>query len=217
VIALVAVPPLLAAAALVGVLHMSAPDHWVTLCILAQASQWRRSRLLAVSLVTAFGHVVLSVALGFAVVLVGTMFTQTLSEYLTTAIGAVMLLAGGFYGVWTLRSNHEEDYQKEAEQEGARIGGRGGRGVGYFAVLGGALSPDLSILPVFLLAVPMGVGVAIDTAIVFAVGSILSLTLLVLVGSKGLSEVFARVPPEYNDALVGFVIAAVGIYVLYAG
>jgi hypothetical protein len=63
----------------------------------------------------------------------------------------------------------------------------------------------------------MGLGLAIDTAIVFAVGSILSLTLLVLVGSKGLSKVFARVPPKYNYALVGFVIAAVGIYVLYAG
>ncbi len=50
-----------------------------------------------------------------------------------------------------------------------------------------------------------------------AVGSILSLTLLVLVGSKGLSEAFARVPPKYNNALVGFVIAAVGAYVPYAG
>ena len=214
---MVAVLPLLAAAALVGVLHMSAPDHWVTLCMLAQTSKWSTSRLMAVSLVTAFGHVVLSVALGLAVVLLGVVFTRTLSEYLTTAIGAVMLLAGAFYGVWAIVSNHKEDYQKEAEEEGARIGRRGGRGVGYFAVLGGALSPDLSILPIFLLAVPMGLGLAIDTAIVFAVGSILSLTLLVLVGSKGLSKVFARVPPKYNYALVGFVIAAVGIYVLYAG
>jgi putative Mn2+ efflux pump MntP len=72
-------------------------------------------------------------------------------------------------------------------------------------------------LPIFLLAVPMGLGLAMDTAVIFAVASILSLTLLVLLGSKGLSEAFARVPPKYNDALVGFVIAAVGVYVLYAG
>jgi len=123
---LVAVLPLLAAAALVGVLHMSAPDHWVTLCILAQTSKWSRSRLMAVSLVTALGHVVLSVALGFAVVLLGVVFTRTFSEYLTEAIGAVILLAGGFYGVWTLVSNRKEDYQKEVEEEGARIGRREG-------------------------------------------------------------------------------------------
>jgi len=214
---LVSVSPLLAAAALVGVPHMSAPDHWVTLCILARISKWSKSKLMAVSVITAFGHVALSVVLGFAVVVLGLVFTRAVSEYLTTAIGVVMLLAGTLYGVRTIISNRKEDYQKEAEEEGVRIGGSTGKGVGYFAVLGGALSPDLSILPILLLAAPMGLGLAVDAAVIFAAGSILSLTLLVLVGSRGLSEIFARVPPKHNYALVGFVIAAVGAYVLYAG
>ena len=32
--------PLLLGALLVGALHMSAPDHWVTLCLLGKVARW---------------------------------------------------------------------------------------------------------------------------------------------------------------------------------
>ena len=63
--------PLLVGAALVGVLHMSAPDHWVTLCILSRASGWNRKKLFGISLATATGHAVLSAALGFGIAVAG--------------------------------------------------------------------------------------------------------------------------------------------------
>ncbi len=214
---MVEVGPLLAATALVGVLHMSAPDHWVTLCILAQTAKWTRARLVAVSVLTAFGHVALSIILGFSIVILELGFARAASQYLTTAIGVLMLVGGTLYGVRVILSHPKEDYHREAEEKGARIGASVGRGVGYFAVLGAALSPDLSVLPIFFVAAPAGLVVAAYTALVFAISEVLSLTFLVLVGSRGLSEVFERVPPKYNDALVGFVIAAVGVYILIVG
>ena len=87
----------------------------------------------------------------------------------------------------------------------------------YFAVLGAALSPDLSILPIFILAAPIGLSFAFDTAIVFSAASILALLVFLLLGSAGLGKAFERVPSKYNDALVGFVIAAVGLYILATG
>lgn len=209
--------PLLAAAALVGVLHMSAPDHWVTLCILGKNSRWTRSRLLSVSALTATGHVVISLVLGFVIVTLGFVFSQIISRYVTEATGIIMVVGGLAYGVKTISSQKKEDYEEAAREEEGKIKGGVGRDIRYFAVLGGALSPDLSILPIFLLAIPVGLGVALDTAVIFAAASIVSLLLLVLAGSMGLSGLFERVPPKYNDALVGFVIAAVGAYVLYFG
>lgn len=32
-----------------------------------------------------------------------------------------------------------------------------------------------------------------------------------------MAKAFERIPPKYNDALVGFVVAAVGIYILLSG
>jgi nickel/cobalt transporter (NicO) family protein len=209
--------PLLLAAAFVGILHMSAPDHWVTLIILGRVSKWNRSQLMGVGVMTAVGHVVLSILLGFVVVEVGILFSQQLSTYITEATGAIMVIGGLLYGARELMSRKTEDYDRETREKLSQGEGAIGKRFRYFAVLGAALSPDLSILPIFLLAVPIGVGFALDTAIVFAIASVAALLVFLLLGSAGLARAFEKLPPRYNDALVGFVIAAVGVYVLLAG
>ena len=62
-------------AAVVGILHMSAPDHWLTLCVLARNKQWTPKKLFGISFVTAIGHVALSVAMGLVVVVIGRIFS----------------------------------------------------------------------------------------------------------------------------------------------
>ncbi|MDA4128104.1 MAG: hypothetical protein OK422_01355 [Thaumarchaeota archaeon] len=205
--------PLLAASALVGVLHMSAPDHWVTLVIMGRSAGWSERRLVGVSFVAGLGHVVLSILLGFAVVVLGLVFSQILSFYVTEFVGFLMLVVGLGYAIKSLYLRKTEDYEKEAEDELKTLK----KGVGYFAVLGAVLSPDLSILPIFLVAVPVGLSFAVDTAAVFAVASLVTILLLVIVGSRGLANAFEKVPEKYNDSLVGFVIALVGLYVLLFG
>ena len=101
--------PLLVGAALVGVLHMSAPDHWVTLCILSRASGWNGRKLFGVSLVTASGHAVLSAALGFGIAVVGIAFSRLISSYISYVIGSVMLAVGLFVGVRALVSKKKEE------------------------------------------------------------------------------------------------------------
>jgi nickel/cobalt exporter len=209
--------PLLLAAASVGILHMSAPDHWATLIILGRISKWNRTRLMGVGVMTAVGHVLLSLLFGFAIVEVGLTFSRLLSTYITEATGVIMVVGGLIYGAKMLMSKEVEDFEKETEEELAKGEGSFGKRFRYFAVLGGALSPDLSILPIFVLAAPIGLSFAFETAIVFSAASILALLLFLLLGSAGLAKAFERIPPKYNDALVGFVIAAVGLYIFFAG
>ncbi|MHB8567593.1 MAG: hypothetical protein ACYC7D_13565 [Nitrososphaerales archaeon] len=215
--------PLLFAAALVGILHMSAPDHWVTLCLLGRAASWSRSKLFGVSLATAIGHVVFSVILGLGVVAVGLIFSPLVSRYLSGGIGVAMLLIGLFIGVRSLLSKAEElTPVEELKIEEAKLlkhekNRSGLKGVGYFAVLGAALSPDLAITPVFLSAIPAGLGFALELSLVFAVASILCLLILVQIGTMGLAKTFEHIPEKYNDSIVGFVIAAIGIYIIVTG
>jgi nickel/cobalt transporter (NicO) family protein len=206
--------PLLLAAASVGILHMSAPDHWATLIILGRVSKWSRGRLMGVGIMTAVGHVALSLLLGFVIVEIGITFSQRLSGYITEATGTLMVVGGLVYGVKELMSKETEDYERETLDELKKGEGNLSRRFRYFAVLGAALSPDLSILPIFVLAAPIGLSFAFDTAVVFSIASILALLVFLLLGSAGLAKAFERIPPKYNDALVGFVIAAVGLYIL---
>ena len=78
--------PLLIGAALVGVLHMAAPDHWVTLCILGRESGWNSKKLFGVSLATATGHAATSAALGFGIAIVGLLFSRLISSYISFAV-----------------------------------------------------------------------------------------------------------------------------------
>ena len=209
--------PLLLAAASVGILHMSAPDHWATLIILGRVSKWNRTRLMGVGVMTAVGHVALSVLLGFAILEVGIAISQQASVYITEGTGVIMVVGGLIYGMKELMSNKNEDYERVVLEGVSKREGNLGKRFRHFAVLGAALSPDLSILPIFLLAAPIGLAFAFDTAVVFGVASVLALLVFLLLGSAGLAKAFERIPAKYNDSLVGFVIAVVGLYILLAG
>lgn len=208
--------PLLTAAALVGILHMSAPDHWVTLVILGRISKWNRGRLFGVSIMTATGHVVLSVLLGFAIVGLGMAFSQQVSFDITLGTSAVMVVVGLVYGIRELLASRSKDCQEETRSELLESQRTFAKRFSYFAILGAALSPDVGILPVFLSSVPGGFRFALDIAVVFAAASIFALSVLVLLGSTGMAGTLEKLPPKYNNALVGFVVAAVGFYVLLA-
>lgn len=195
---------------------MSAPDHWVTLCVLGINMRWTRRRIFGVSLATATGHVILSVILGLAIVIAGLVFSRLVSSYLNAGVGLVMVIVGLFVGISPLLTKESERPEGKNElkvSEGRNLS----KDIGYFAVLGAALSPDLSIAPVFLAAIPNGLYLALELSVVFGVASILTLLLLVQIGLTRFGKAFEKVPEKYNDSLVGFVIAAVGIYVLVSG
>lgn len=184
--------------------------------MLAQKSSWSKARLVGLGVATSGGHVLLSVILGFGIVYLGLVFSSGLSSLVTATTGGIMLVVGLSYGVRTLLSRVQEDYEEEVDQE-LKKAKASGRGVAYFVVLGGALSPDLSILPILLLAIPFGLGLVLDAAMIFAIASVLSLVLLVLAGSMGIARIMSKAPPKLNEALVGFVVAGVGAYVLIFG
>jgi cadmium resistance protein CadD (predicted permease) len=202
-------------AALVGILHMSAPDHWLTLCVLARNKKWAPKKLFGISFVTAIGHVALSVAMGLIVVVVGLVFSHLISYYLDTGIGLVMVGAGLVIGIIPLvrksaPHNHDHEHEHNEEKKFGKLTSK----VGYFAILGAALSPDPSIIPIYLSAISAGFYFALELSVVFAVASITTLLLLVQLGTVGLAKTLAKIPEKYNDSMVGFVIMAIGIYVL---
>jgi nickel/cobalt exporter len=204
-------------AALVGILHMSAPDHWLTLCVLARNKKWAPKKLFGVSFVTAIGHVALSIAMGLIVVVIGLVFSHLISYYLDTGIGLVMVGAGLVVGIMPLvrkSVSHQHHHDHEHEHNEEKKFGKLTSKIGYFAILGAALSPDPSIIPIYLSAISAGFYFALELSVVFAVASIGTLLLLVQLGTVGLAKTLAKIPEKYNDSMVGFVIMAIGIYVL---
>ncbi|MDE1863377.1 MAG: hypothetical protein KGI33_10780 [Thaumarchaeota archaeon] len=218
--------PYLVGAGIVGILHMSAPDHWATLCLLAKNKQWAPKKLFGISLATAIGHVALSIVMGLAVVAVGLVISHLVSYYLDTAIGIIMIGAGLIFGIKPLVTKPSQHHHggihhalgrneyHENDGKGKKALGNLTGGLGYFVVLGAALSPDPTIIPVYLSAISAGFYFAVELSAVFAAASILTLILFVQLGTLGLGKVLEKIPERYADSMVGFVIAAIGVYLL---
>ena len=200
--------PILIAAALVGILHMSAPDHWATLVVLGKGAKWTFRKLLNITFVSALGHVSLSIFLALVIVLLSSVFSTFLVGYFTKAIGLIMVITGAYVAMNSLRVKDKSRDQAESSLA---------KSTGYFAILGAALSPDLSILPICLVAAPLGILTMVRTVMIFAVSSLLTDLLLVIAFSELFSRAVEKLPSKYNDAVVGLVVAAVGVYVLILG
>jgi hypothetical protein len=203
------------AAAIVGAIHMSAPDHWATLAVLGKGAGWARSKLVGFSIVTAAGHVSFSVTLGVCVIGLASLFSNFVSHSMTVAIGFIMLFSGLYVAVSAFRVGEEDRSNGVYRRFGFDV--KLTKSASYFAVLGAALSPDLTILPVFLVAIPFGFVAVLHTVVIFAVSSILTVVLLVIVFSTVFNRAVEKIPSKYNDALVGVVIATVGAYVVLLG
>src|SRR5579863_4537024 len=109
--------PYLIGAAVVGILHMSAPDHWVTICMLGRSAKWTRTRLFGISLTTAIGHVILSIALGLGVVAVGLVFSHLISLYLDTGIAIIMITVGLIVGIRPLVRKNEYHHKHDHDED----------------------------------------------------------------------------------------------------
>lgn len=164
--------------------------------------------------------------MGLGVVALGLVFSHLITSYLDTGIGIVMVVVGLIVGIKSLVGNvhqhshdhvHENESREHDKENEKKNIGKLTQGIGYFAVLGAALSPDPSVIPIFLSAISAGFYFALELSIIFAVSSILTLLLLVQLGKAGLAKTLAKIPEKYNDSMVGFVIAAIGFYILVSG
>ncbi|HKC19365.1 MAG TPA: hypothetical protein VKE27_06995 [Candidatus Dormibacteraeota bacterium] len=91
---------LLLGAATVGIIHSVLPDHWVPLAVVARTQRWGLLRLGRVSALAAAAHVVVSIALGGVVALVGLQFQQAIETQQGHIVGGVLMLTGAALLVW---------------------------------------------------------------------------------------------------------------------
>ncbi len=203
-------PALIAAAAGVGLGHAILPDHWVPLAVVGRTQNYSLRRVARLSALAGFAHVLVSLALGSIIIVVGLQFRSAVESAQNTIVGGLLILTGLAFVLLELtghghhhhhddgpghehghahrghRADHDDaDPPAEAEAKGEAGGGRARRLATIMVPFGAAASPDLTILPVFLAATAAGAAAAVGALIVFSavtIGTIIGLTLLACFG-----------------------------------
>jgi hypothetical protein len=228
-------PSLLAAAFGVGVVHtLLGPDHYLPFIMLAKARGWSRVRTVAVTSICGLGHIGSSVILGSLGIAFGLAIGQIDSvESGRGPLAAWALVAFGVaYALWGLRHALRKRKGIEAHVHGdeVHIHSHGLSPHGHEHQTVGAtttfwtlfiifvLGPCEPLIPLFALPASQGRwDVALLTALVFAVATLVSMVGATLLGLRGLNMLKLGPLEQWSHVIAGCVIAAAGLSIIYLG
>ncbi len=195
-------PALIAAAAGVGLGHAILPDHWVPLAVVGRTQRYSLRRVARLSALAGFAHVLVSLALGSIIIVVGLQFRSAVASAENAIVGGLLILTGLAFVLLEVTGHghhhHHDDHghghahpgahghdHDHHPAEGDAPTGRARRLATIMVPFGAAASPDLTILPVFLAATAAGAAAAVGALIVFSavtIATIIGLTLLACFG-----------------------------------
>jgi hypothetical protein len=217
-------PALLAAAAGVGFGHAVLPDHWLPLAVLGRTRRYPLSRVARLSGLAGATHVLVSIALGAVIIVVGLQFRSSVESAKDAVVGGVLLVTGIAFIALELtgrgRSHPHSHPHSHSHGDPGRTHShrhREGRVHGLASVVvpfGAAASPDLTILPVFLAATAAGVATAVGSVVIFAavtVGTIVGLTLGATLSGY---QVRGHWLERWGNACTALVLVVIGALVL---
>ncbi|HZU59485.1 MAG TPA: hypothetical protein VE983_00870 [Solirubrobacteraceae bacterium] len=226
-------PALIAAAAGVGFGHAVLPDHWVPLALLGRTRRYPISRIARLSGLAGLAHVLVSILLGAAIIVIGLQFRSAIQTAQQAIVGSLLLVTGiAFLALDALGGGHHHSGQHShapvLEPGGQsprhrhptrpasrrRVPGRLQDLAAVMVPFGAAASPDITILPVFLAAATAGVATAMASLVVFALVTVGTIVILTLAAARGGYEIQGRWLERWGNGLTALVLVLIGLLVL---
>jgi nickel/cobalt exporter len=225
---------LLSTAAGVAFLHtIMGPDHYLPFLMLASARKWSWVRTLTVAGICGLGHVAGSLLLGVAGLAIGASVASVDQIQVWRGDWAAWLLvAFGFaYAMWGLRIalRKKRDLQAHTHMGHVHIHRHASKPHGHDDTKGDTvtfwmlllvfvLGPCEPLVPLFILPASRGLwDLALMTAVVFSVVTLVTMLSLTALGMAGLERLSFRWAEKWGHALAGVAVATSGLAVILFG
>lgn len=170
---------LIAGTFVLSIVHALIPNHWLPLVAVAKSENWQKSELLNISWIIALAHVTGTLIIGILLGVVGWRISEQFESFIHIVAPLLLILLGLIY--ITLNSPHHHHPGTDDIRQ-YRKGKR--RWILYLVFLM-LISPCLEVETFFLSAGAYGLSNVILLASIYAIGSILSIVLLIQLAYKG--------------------------------
>jgi putative Mn2+ efflux pump MntP len=202
---------LLAAVAIIGVLHTIVPDHWAPISVVARQQRWTLRQTAWTAAGAGLGHTLSTLAIGAIAWIVGVVAAQRYSHYVNIASGIALIVFGLWIAISALREARESQAELESEvvAEAKKIATR----TSIMLVLGS--SPSVEALPTFFAAAKFGVWAEVALAIVFAATTIGTYVVTCVLSAAGLEKLRLTALERYGEVISGGFVALVGAIFLF--
>lgn len=205
---------LVLAAAAVGSLHTTAPDHWMPFAALARARGWSPARTARTTILCGLGHVTVSATLGIAAAFAGMEVLRAAGGRFQS-IGNWLLMAFGLvYMIWGIRRSLLRDPLASTHAHDHRhVHGHNGHDHGlteWSLFLLFSADPCVAVVPMIMAA--SGAGWRTTAAVVasYELATIGTMVILVTAAHAGVRALRAAWIDQYGHAVAGAFIITLG-------
>ena len=149
------------------------------LAVLGRAQRYPLAKIARLSSLAGVAHVLVSLALGVVIVVVGLQFRSSIADAENAIVGGLLIATRVAFAVYELAGggrHHDHEHHEQPRLRGAAA---------VMVPFGAAASPDLTILPVFLAAAAAGAGAAIGSLVAFTLVTILTFVVLTVLAAAG--------------------------------
>lgn len=209
---------LVATTIITAVVHTLIPDHWLPFVLVSRAERWSVRRTVSVTTASALLHVVVSIVLGLAIVLLGRGAGQAVmgvAEGLGDLTGWLLITFGLAYMIWfLLRGGHVHSFGMHPhhapnDPDPPEAGRRTLTGYALAFIVG--FNPCILVIPIVYGASRTGRLTLVAVSLAFAMTTILTMVGATLVGHHGTSRLTSPFLTRYGEALSGGIIALTGL------
>jgi putative Mn2+ efflux pump MntP len=202
---------LLAAVAVIGVLHTLVPDHWAPIAVVARQQRWTRRHTARVAAGAGLGHTLSTLAIGAVAWIAGAAAAQRYGHDATIVSGLALIAFGLWIAIGALREARESPEARESEvaAEAKKIATR----TSLLFILGS--SPSVEALPTFFAAAKFGVLMELALAAVFAATTIGTYVVTSVLSMAGLERLRLTPLERYGEVISGGFVAIVGAIFLF--
>jgi ABC-type nickel/cobalt efflux system permease component RcnA len=218
-------------------LHALAPDHWLPFAALARAQRWSGTRTVLVTAACGAGHVLASVAVAMAGLVLGIELFAAFGRRLEGIAGLLLIGFGLAYAAWgigrTVRSRlgrrarlyldradtpshvHDDDDVRNHDDWHLHHHHHHdlGRATAWSLFLLFCADPCAAVIPLMFAAAPLGWPGMLSVVAGYLVATVATMVALVLPARAAATAVRGRWADRYGDILAGGVIATIGIVV----
>lgn len=194
---------------ILGILHALIPNHWLVLVAIAKSEKWSKNKLLLVTSITASAHVLGTVLFAIYRLFATSILEHQYEDYIHATVPTILILFGAIYFIINAAG-----FKKKQDKEISDYPVTGDKWVWFITIIM-FFSPCLEAESLFRAAGSYGFDNIILLALVYALISITTIMLLVVISFTLLGFLKMKLVRPFEKQITGLVFIITGIVTIY--